>query len=214
MKQFHYEEAKNFDNSNFIQKGFDLGIGWWLIGTFIVIITCLIILLVSYIFNHFLKKEIISFEKNAIVVLCAFFSTLLIIVLCASLSSVSSIGYYQAQGKVVNIDKQEKIKGKTHYTILIRFKKGNIEDKTTKPLKIKTKNRYGLVNGDKVIIKSPQMEFKGTENREVSIQDLTNDNKQNLFGPIESLFKSIVEDEETQKVPDQVEEKDFYIQKD
>lgn len=206
MRQFHYEEIKNLEHINFLQKAFDLGLGWWLIGVFSIVIASLLLLLTAYIFTHFFNKEVFSLNLKAIAVLVAFFGTILFFVMLGSQKEISSIGYYQAQGKVMNIDKQEKVKGKTQYTIYVRYTKGKIEDKKSKPLKVKTKDRYGLKNGDKVIIKTPQLDFKGTENKQVTANDLITFKKKNVF---ESLF----ENNHTQKVPDQIKEKDFKIQK-
>lgn len=206
MKQFHYEEVKDLDHSNFLQNAFDLGMGRWLIGVFIIVIASILLLLTVYIFSHFFNKEVFSFNLKAVAVLVAFFGTILFFVMLGAQKEISSIGYYQTQGKVMNIDKQEKVKGKTQYTIYVRYTKGKIEDKKSKPLKVKTKDRYGLKNGDKVIIKTPQLDFKGTENKEVTANDLITFKKKNIF---EKLFES----NHTQKVPDQVIEKDFKIQK-
>lgn len=65
-----------------------------------------------------------------------------IILMCGILFltfNANSIGYYQAEAKVMNIEKSQKVDDKTNYTFELRYINGVTVDKKTKPLKIKQK---------------------------------------------------------------------------
>ncbi|MDU7039487.1 MAG: hypothetical protein E6346_09105 [Lactococcus lactis] len=205
MKQFHYEEVTNLERSNLFQKVIELGVGWLLfvsIAILLISATLVIAILIK-------RRNKPQSSKNTLLIISTviiFITSMLLLAIFIWASERSSIGYYQAQGKVINIDKQEKVKDKTHYKIKVRFINGNIEDKKTQPFTITTTNRDGLKNGDKAIITTPKMEFKGHEDKQVKLNDL-----------LASLFISSSDEEssdEESKVPHLVMKDEFQIHKD
>ncbi|HDE3815880.1 TPA: hypothetical protein PD879_002736 [Staphylococcus aureus] len=83
-----------------------------------------------------------------------------------------TIGYYQAEAKVMNIEKTQKVDGKTNYTFELRYINGVTVDKKTAPLKIKQKDRQGIKNGDKVLIKTSEKTFRGNEDKDIEISSI------------------------------------------
>lgn len=179
MKPFHYEETEGLRHTNIFQKAIETGVesNWLILGLIIFFIGLVII--IGGIFLSFqkfnLNKEtknkpatIIAFGVVAFLIGgCAFFS-----ILMTKVAPIQSLGYYEADAKVVNIEKKEKVSQPTQYHFKLRFMVGSIQDKKTKPVDIITKKRNGIKNGDKVKVKTPQMVFTGGEDKQVEVDQL------------------------------------------
>ncbi|WP_218047408.1 hypothetical protein [Staphylococcus pasteuri] len=133
--------------------------------------------------------------------------TILILELLLPVNQYKSTGYYRAEAKVISIEKKEKVDETTLYKMKCRYMKGNIEDKKTKPITITMNNKQDIKNGDKVLIKTPDMIFKGGESKEVKDQDLIIDNN-NRRRQFEILGNN------KKETPNRVEEKELTLTKD
>ncbi|MEB7435537.1 hypothetical protein [Staphylococcus pasteuri] len=132
-----------------------------------------------------------------------------IYILLISVNQYKATGYYRAEAKVLSIEKKEKVDEATQYKMKCRYMKGNIEDKKTKPITVTTYNRQGIKNGDKVLIKTSDMRFKGGENKQVKDQDLIKDNKNR-----ESMLGNIGKNTKDMGIPEQVKVRDLILTKD
>lgn len=195
MKQYHYKELHNMKDLNLFQKISETGYTAWY-----VILTILLVLSISLLLICMFKRyKRLGFLAIAISIVIA----LTIIGLTIDVTTkYESVGYYRAEAKVISIDKQEKVGEGTQYTVSCRYMTGNIEDKKTKPVKITTRQK-GFKNGEHVMIKTPQMLFKGGEDQRVSDQLLITD-RQRTIGEAWSI------DEE---IPKHVDMKDLKIEK-
>lgn len=160
MKQYHYEELHNMKDLNLFQRITETGNTKWIIVCGILLLLSLIIVLLCL---------YTGYENIGLFVGIIGIASLITIIAYpfVLLKQYDSVGYYRAEAKVISIDKQEKVGEGTQYSVKCRYMTGNIEDKKTKPIKIKTRQK-GIKNGDHVMIKTPEMEFKGGEDQRVS----------------------------------------------
>lgn len=200
MKQYHYKELHNMKDLNLFQKISETGTTHWYIAlTILLIILAITILIVMSVTTNLYKQvKIVS-----ILILCMIFSVIIMIALTVYVyTKYEAVGYYRAEAKVLNIDKQEKVGEGTQYTVSCRYMTGNIEDKKTKPVKITTSQK-GFKNGEHVMIKTPQMLFKGGEDKRVSNQLL-----------ITNRERTIVESWSTdEEIPKHVDAKELILKK-
>ncbi|MBF2224122.1 hypothetical protein H3966_12015 [Staphylococcus epidermidis] len=179
MKPFHYEETEHLQDMNGIQKAMETGVALdWLIISLIICVIGLVIIIGGMIVT-FKRLNLNEEMKNKLSTVAAFgvFAFLIggatfFIILMTKVAPIQSLGYYEADAKVINIEKQEKVSQPTQYHFKLRFMVGHIQDKKTKPVDIITKNRNGIRNGDKVKIKTPQMVFTGGEDKQVEVDQL------------------------------------------
>ncbi|MCD9074583.1 hypothetical protein LDL00_12175, partial [Staphylococcus epidermidis] len=153
----------------------------WLIISLIICVIGLVIIIGGMIVT-FKRLNLNEEMKNKLSTVAAFgvFAFLIggatfFIILMTKIAPIQSLGYYEADAKVVNIEKQEKVSQPTQYHFKLRFMIGNIQDKKTRPVDIITKKRNGIKNGDKVKVKTPQMVFTGGEDKQVKVDQLITD---------------------------------------
>ncbi|EAC3257004.1 hypothetical protein [Staphylococcus pasteuri] len=221
MKQYHYEELQNAKDLNYFQRISETGHMNFIISLVIAIIVGAILIFICFkIEKNNSQNEAVQNESRkyvnsewhlitaflAVIVIGASF-IILIIELLFSVNQYKATGYYRAEAKVLSIEKKEKVDEATQYKMKCRYMKGNIEDKKTKPITITTNNRQDIKNGDKVLIKTPDMIFKGGESKKVKDQDLIEDinNRRRQF----EIFRN-----NKKEVPNRVEEKDLTLTKD
>lgn len=179
MKPFHYEETEHLRDMNGIQKAMETGVALdWLIISLIICVIGLVIIIGGMIvtfkrlnLNEEMKNKLSTVAAFGVVAFLIGGATFFII-LMTKVAPIQSLGYYEADAKVVNIEKQEKVSQPTQYHFKLRFMVGNIQDKKTKPVDIITKKRNGIKNGDKVKVKTPQMVFTGGEDKQVEVDQL------------------------------------------
>ncbi|RQN00753.1 hypothetical protein CPA43_00920 [Staphylococcus warneri] len=182
MKPFHYEETEGLRHTNIFQKAIETGVALdWLIISLIICVIGLVIIIGGMIVT-FKRLNLNEEMKNKLSTVAAFgvFAFLIggatfFIILMTKIAPIQSLGYYEADAKVVNIEKQEKVSQPTQYHFKLRFMIGNIQDKKTRPVDIITKKRNGIKNGDKVKVKTPQMVFTGGEDKQVKVDQLITD---------------------------------------
>lgn len=182
MKPFHYEETEGLRHTNIFQKAMETGVALdWLIISLIICVIGLVIIIGGMIVT-FKRLNLNEEMKNKLSTVAAFgvFAFLIggatfFIILMTKIAPIQSLGYYEADAKVVNIEKQEKVSQPTQYHFKLRFMIGNIQDKKTRPVDIITKKRNGIKNGDKVKVKTPQMVFTGGEDKQVKVDQLITD---------------------------------------
>lgn len=222
MKQYHYEELKQFKDLNYFQQISASGHMNFIISLVIAIIIGATLLFICYkierksSLNEF-TNESTKYVNSELHIIIAFLSVIvigasiiiLIIELLFSVNQYKATGYYKAEAKVLSIEKNEKVDEATQYKMKCRYMKGNIEDKKTKPITITMNKRLDIKNGDKVLIKTPDMRFKGGENKQVKDQDLIKDNKNR-----ESMFGNIGKNAKDIGIPEQVEVRDLILTKD
>lgn len=221
MKQYHYEELQNAKDLNYFQRISESGHMNFIISLVIAIIVGAILIFICFkIEKNNSQNEAVQNESRkyvnsewhlitaflAVIVIGASF-IILIIELLFSVNQYKATGYYRAEAKVLSIEKKEKVDEATQYKMKCRYMKGNIEDKKTKPITIITNNRQDIKNGDKVLIKTPDMIFKGGESKEVKDQDLIIDNN-NRRRQFEILGNN------KKEIPNRVEEKELTLTKD
>lgn len=182
MKPFHYEETEGLRHTNIFQKAIETGVALdWLIISLIICVIGLVIIIGGMIVT-FKRLNLNEEMKNKLSTVAVFgvFAFLIggatfFIILMTKIAPIQSLGYYEADAKVVNIEKQEKVSQPTQYHFKLRFMIGNIQDKKTRPVDIITKKRNGIKNGDKVKVKTPQMVFTGGEDKQVKVDQLITD---------------------------------------
>lgn len=179
MKPFHYKETQNLTDMNGIQKAIETGIASnWLIISLIVcvigIIGGMIVTFKQMNLNEDIKNKLATVADFGVVAFLIGGGTFFII-LMTKIDPIQSLGYYEADAKVMSIEKQEKVNQPTQYHFKLRLMTGNIEDKKTEPVDITTKHRNGLKNGDKAQIKTPEMVFKSGEDKQVKADQLITD---------------------------------------
>lgn len=182
MKPFHYEETEGLRHTNIFQKAMETGVALdWLIISLIICVIGLVIIIGGMIVT-FKRLNLNEEMKNKLSTVAAFgvFAFLIggatfFIILMTKIAPIQSLGYYEADAKVVNIEKQEKVSQPTQYHFKLRFMIGNIQDKKTRSVDIITKKRNGIKNGDKVKVKTPQMVFTGGEDKQVKVDQLITD---------------------------------------
>ncbi|EOD7975598.1 hypothetical protein ACJQ7K_002413 [Staphylococcus aureus] len=179
MKPFHYEETEELRHTNIFQKAIETGVesNWLILGLIFLFIGLVII--IGGIFLTFQKFNLNEKTKNKPATIIAFGVVAFLIgggtffsILMTKVAPIQSLGYYEADAKVVNIEKKEKVSQPTQYHFKLRFMVGSIQDKKTKPVDIITKKRNGIKNGDKVKVKTPQMVFTGGEDKQVEVDQL------------------------------------------
>lgn len=223
MKQYHYEELQNAKDLNYFQQISASGHMNFIILLIIAIIVGAILIFICFkIEKNNSQNEAVQNESKkyvnsewhlitallAVIVIGASF-IILIIELLFSVNQYKATGYYRAEAKVLSIEKKEKVDEATQYKMKCRYMKGNIEDKKTKPITVTTYKRQGIKNGDKVLIKTPDMRFKGGENKQVKDQDLIKDNKNR-----ESMLGNIGKNTKDMGLPEQVKVRDLILTKD
>ena len=199
MKPFHYKETEHLQDMNGIQKAFETGIAAdWLILSLIFFVIGLVIIIGGMIvtfkglkLNEEIKNKLATVAAFGVVAFLigggAFF-----IILMVKIDPIQSLGYYEADAKVMSIEKQEKVNQPTQYHFKLRLMTGGIQDKKTKPLDIVTEHRNGLKNGDKAQIKTPEMVFKGGEDKQVKADQLITD-LQDVSDDVEPKDKGVPE---------------------
>ncbi|EWJ87725.1 MULTISPECIES: hypothetical protein [Staphylococcus] len=183
---FHYQEIQDLSNMNIFRKAYELH-GWIAIGFMVYILIVLVIGAILFVISGLnyiiIKKEKQAYENNEIskeslkkMTLVGLLALILGFVSIAIsifyIGKYQTIGYYQAEAKVMNIEKTQKVDGKTNYTFELRYINGVTVDKKTAPLKIKQKDRQGIKNGDKVLIKTSEKTFRGNEDKDIEISSI------------------------------------------
>ncbi|MCG1466830.1 hypothetical protein K4R29_11865 [Staphylococcus epidermidis] len=183
---FHYQEIQDLSNMNIFRKAYELH-GWIAIGFMVYILIVLVIGAILFVISGLnyiiIKKEKQAYENNEIskeslkkMTLVGLLALILGFVSIAIsifyIGKYQTIGYYQAEAKVMNIEKSQKVDGKTNYTFELRYINGVTVDKKTAPLKIKQKDRQGIKNGDKVLIKTSEKTFRGNEDKDIEISSI------------------------------------------
>ena len=186
LVMFHYQEIQDLSNMNIFRKAYELH-GWIAIGFMVYILIVLdigaILFVISGLNYIIIKKEKQAYENNEIskeslkkMTLVGLLALILGFVSIAIsifyIGKYQTIGYYQAEAKVMNIEKTQKVDGKTNYTFELRYINGVTVDKKTAPLKIKQKDRQGIKNGDKVLIKTSEKTFRGNEDKDIEISSI------------------------------------------
>lgn len=174
LVMFHYHEIQDLSNMNIFQKADEVfgAIYIWAIAIFIIMFVAMIDSIIKYIKDKEDKDGLRIDRLRILFVITVFTIFEGIILMCGILFltfNANSIGYYQAEAKVMNIEKSQKVDDKTNYTFELRYINGVTVDKKTKPLKIKQKNRQGIKNGDKVLIKTSEKTFRGNEDKDIEI---------------------------------------------
>ncbi|HEA0121585.1 hypothetical protein [Staphylococcus aureus] len=144
----------------------------WAIAIFIIMFVAMIDSIIKYIKDKEDNDGLRIDRLRILIVITVFTIFEGFILMCGILFltfNANSIGYYQAEAKVMNIEKSQKVDDKTNYTFELRYINGVTVDKKTKPLKIKQKNRQGIKNGDKVLIKTSEKTFRGNEDKDIEI---------------------------------------------
>lgn len=174
LVMFHYHEIQDLSNMNIFQKADEVfgAIYIWAIAIFIIMFVAMIDSIIKYIKDKE-DNDGLRIERLRILIVITVFTIFEgFILMCGILFltfNANSIGYYQAEAKVMNIEKSQKVDDKTNYTFELRYINGVTVDKKTKPLKIKQKNRQGIKNGDKVLIKTSEKTFRGNEDKDIEI---------------------------------------------
>ncbi|MCG1566978.1 hypothetical protein K4R15_11465 [Staphylococcus epidermidis] len=183
---FHYQEIQDLSNMNIFRKAYELH-GWIAIGFMVYILIVLVIGAILFVISGLnyiiIKKEKQAYENNEIskeslkkMTLVGLLALILGFVSIAIsifyIGKYQTIGYYQAEAKVMNIEKTQKVDGKTNYTFELRYINGVTVDKKTAPLKIKQKDRQGIKNDDKVLIKTSEKTFRGNEDKDIEISSI------------------------------------------
>lgn len=186
LVMFHYQEIQDLSNMNIFRKAYELH-GWIAIGFMVYILIVLVIGAILFVISGLnyiiIKKEKQAYENNEIskeslkkMTLVGLLALILGFVSIAIsifyIGKYQTIGYYQAEAKVMNIEKTQKVDGKTNYTFELRYINGVTVDKKTAPLKIKQKDRQGIKNGDKVLIKTSEKTFRGNEDKDIEISSI------------------------------------------
>lgn len=186
LVMFHYQEIQDLSNMNIFRKAYELH-GWIAIGFMVYILIVLVIGAILFVISGLnyiiIKKEKQAYENNEIskeslkkMTLVGLLALILGFVSIAIsifyIGKYQTIGYYQAEAKVMNIEKSQKVDGKTNYTFELRYINGVTVDKKTAPLKIKQKDRQGIKNGDKVLIKTSEKTFRGNEDKDIEISSI------------------------------------------
>ncbi|HDF6783473.1 TPA: hypothetical protein PEV23_002416 [Staphylococcus aureus] len=171
---FHYHEIQDLSNMNIFQKADEVfgAIYIWAIAIFIIMFVAMIDSIIKYIKDKEDNDGLRIDRLRILIVITVFTIFEGFILMCGILFltfNANSIGYYQAEAKVMNIEKSQKVDDKTNYTFELRYINGVTVDKKTQPLKIKQKNRQGIKNGDKVLIKTSEKTFRGNEDKDIEI---------------------------------------------
>lgn len=174
LVMFHYHEIQDLSNMNIFQKADEVfgAIYIWAIAIFIIMFVAMIDSIIKYIKDKEDNDGLRIDRLRILIVITVFTIFEGFILMCGILFltfNANSIGYYQAEAKVMNIEKSQKVDDKTNYTFELRYINGVTVDKKTKPLKIKQKNRQGIKNGDKVLIKTSEKTFRGNEDKDIEI---------------------------------------------
>lgn len=176
LVMFHYHEIQDLSNMNIFQKADEVfgAIYIWAIAIFIIMFVAMIDSIIKYIKDN----DGLRIDRLRILIVITVFTIFEgFILMCGILFltfNANSIGYYQAEAKVMNIEKSQKVGDKTNYTFELRYINGVTVDKKTKPLKIKQKDRQGIKNGDKVLIKTSEKTFRGSEDKDIEISSIQN----------------------------------------
>lgn len=179
---FRYKELKNLKNMNIFQKINETGYTIYLLMFLLLVIFGSIIIIVC---DRELKKASESATLNKLIsigyVLLILGVLAIVIAQLVIIKPIQTIGRYEAEAKVVDVDKQEKVGEKSEYTVSLRYKVGHQLDKKSDVIKLKRTQRNSLEKGDNVIIQTPKMNFSGGEHKSVKPEAIINDGSGFIF---------------------------------
>ncbi|HHC5942968.1 TPA: hypothetical protein ACN4VG_002398 [Staphylococcus aureus] len=170
MTEFHYRESKDLNDLNMFQKIIEAGQTWEYITMLLFVILGISMMMVSWLYARKKGKDLdVMFFLGIFITVIG--SLFIVIGYNLMSSSIKSTGYYEAATQVSKVDKDLDENDNLRYAYHFDTK----EDKRH-PLRvplIKTSDdNLGLKKGDKVIVKTPIMNFKGTEKKTVDSGDI------------------------------------------
>ncbi|MCG1072159.1 hypothetical protein K4P50_11320 [Staphylococcus epidermidis] len=170
MTVFRYHESKDLTDLNMFQKIIETVQTWEYITMILFVILGISMMMVSWLYARKKGKDLdVMFFLGIFITVIG--SLFIVIGYNLMSSSIKSTGYYEAETQVSKVDKDLDENDNLRYAYHFDTK----EDKRH-PLRvplIKTSDdNLGLKKGDKVIVRTPIMNFKGTEKKTVDSGDI------------------------------------------
>ena len=183
MTKFHYHESKDLTDLNMFQKIIETGQTWEYITMLLFVLLGISMRMVSWLYARKKGKDldVMFFLGICITVIGSLF---IVIYYNLMSSTLQSTGYYEAKTQVSKVDRDLDDKDNIRYAYYFDTKADELHLLRV-PL-IKTSNHnLGFKKGDKVVVRTPIMNFKGTEKKTVDSGDIVN-------APTDSESESVV----------------------
>lgn len=194
MTEFHYHERKDLTDLNMFQKIIETGQTWEYITMVLFLILGISMMLISWLYAR--KKgedlDVMFFLGIFITVIGSLF---IVIYYNLMSSTFRSTGYYEAKTQVSQVDNDLGDRDNIRYAYHFATKEDERHPLRV-PLIKTSDNNLGLKKGDKVIVRTPIMNFKGTEKKNVDSGDImdykTDINKNIVNAPTDSESEGVV----------------------
>ncbi|MFW3619500.1 hypothetical protein [Staphylococcus caprae] len=194
MTEFHYRESKDLTDLNMFQKIIETGQTWEYITMILFVILGISMMMVSWFYARKKGKDLdVMFFLGIFITVIG--SLFIVIGYNLMSSSIKSTGYYEKATQVSKVDKDLDENDNLRYAY--HFDTKEDEHHPLRVPLIKTSDdSLGLKKGDKVIVRTPIMNFKGTEKKTVDSGDImdynTDINKNIVNAPTDSESEGVV----------------------
>ncbi|QJE26642.1 hypothetical protein [Staphylococcus caprae] len=194
MTEFHYRESKDLTDLNMFQKIIETGQTWEYITMILFVILGISMMMVSWFYARKKGKDLdVMFFLGIFITVIG--SLFIVIYYNLMSSTLQSTGYYEAKTQVSKVDKDLDENDNLRYAY--HFDTKEDEHHPLRVPLIKTSDdSLGLKKGDKVIVRTPIMNFKGTEKKTVDSGDImdynTDINKNIVNAPTDSESEGVV----------------------
>lgn len=170
MTKFHYHESKDLTDLNMFQKIIETGQTWEYITMLLFVLLGISMMMVSWLYARKKGKDLdVMFFLGIFITVIG--SLFIVIYYNLMSSTLQSTGYYEAKTQVSKVDRDLDDKDNIRYAYYFDTKEDELHPLRVPLIKTSDHN-LGFKKGDKVVVRTPIMNFKGTEKKTVDSGDI------------------------------------------